>query len=315
MSIHVMNHVWRHSAQKGSTLLLLLAIADHAHDDGTGAYPAVQTLADKVRMTKRNTQRLLHELAETGELIIQLNAGPHSANLYSLAMGVKTLHPASQGQVDGAGGSDGVTSDAQEGDDVVIQTVREPSREPSLDVTLPLWWITLSKDPHWGGEIDLDYIRDIESFFGHLDLGKEARKCFLYLKDTPPKRTTKTPKSRRTWLNWVERAAKDQEAMASPASHGEVVVSRAGPLDLTNLIEREEAEACWGRATGILQGQLPRPSYSTWIADLEPLGFLDGRLVLKAPSSFVAEYIMKRQIGIIEGAAGCGVVLHLEGGG
>jgi hypothetical protein len=34
MSIRVMTKVWDHSTQKGSTLLLLLALADHAADDG-----------------------------------------------------------------------------------------------------------------------------------------------------------------------------------------------------------------------------------------------------------------------------------------
>ena len=58
MSIKVMNRVWDESQHKGSTLLLLLAIADHAADDGY-CWPNVKTLAQKIRMSRRQTIRLL----------------------------------------------------------------------------------------------------------------------------------------------------------------------------------------------------------------------------------------------------------------
>ncbi len=53
MSIKVASYTWEHSQHKGSALLLLLAIADHAHEDGGGAYPSIGTLAAKIRMTPR----------------------------------------------------------------------------------------------------------------------------------------------------------------------------------------------------------------------------------------------------------------------
>ncbi|KKM78795.1 hypothetical protein LCGC14_1356320, partial [marine sediment metagenome] len=309
-----MTHVWKTSEQKGSALLLLLAIADHAHDDGTGAYPAVQTLADKVRMTKRNTQRLLHELAQTGELTIELNAGPHKANLYSLPMGVKTLHPALQEHTDDAGDSDGVTSDAQGGEVGAIQTVRESSLESSgessRDTAVPLWWDTLSKDPHWGEEVDADYIRDIESFYGHLDLGKEARKCFQYLRDTPPRRTTKTPKPRRTWLNWVEKAAKDEEAKTPSRSRQDTHAKPLGPSALEHLERPDEAKALWSKAQEALQEVLARPSYATWCEDLEALGFIGESVVLKVGNPYTADYLEKRLVGYFERAAGCGIQFY-----
>ena len=87
MSIGVMTYIWEHSRQKGSALLLLLAIADHAHDDGSGAYPTVQRLADKSRMTGRNVQLLLKRLETNGDLIIIPNGGPFGANLYQIPLG------------------------------------------------------------------------------------------------------------------------------------------------------------------------------------------------------------------------------------
>lgn len=81
MSIKVMSWVWQHSQLGGPTLLLLLAIADFANDAGI-AFPAVATLAAKIRMSERNTQYLLKKLEESGELIIEKNAGPKGCNLF-----------------------------------------------------------------------------------------------------------------------------------------------------------------------------------------------------------------------------------------
>jgi len=69
MSIKAMTNIWDHSAQKGSKLLLLLAIADHA-DEYAFAWPGVKALAQKIRMSERHTKRLLGELEKAGELYI-----------------------------------------------------------------------------------------------------------------------------------------------------------------------------------------------------------------------------------------------------
>lgn len=74
MSIRIMSHVWQHSAQKGSALLTLLAIADMANDDGE-CWPGVDRLAKKTRMTERNLQMTIRKLEEAGELQVVPNAG------------------------------------------------------------------------------------------------------------------------------------------------------------------------------------------------------------------------------------------------
>lgn len=81
MSIRVMSHVWQHSQAKGSELLLLLAIADFADDEGA-AYPAVKTLAGKVRMSIRAVNYLLKKLIEDGELAVEAGGGRGHANVY-----------------------------------------------------------------------------------------------------------------------------------------------------------------------------------------------------------------------------------------
>jgi len=117
MSIKAMNYVWEHSPQKGSSLLLLLAIADFADDDGR-AFPGVDRLAKKTRMGKRNTQYLIKKLVESGELIVDSNKGIETGqgktNLYQIALDSRGANFAplnSQGVQNGVQGVQGVAPD------------------------------------------------------------------------------------------------------------------------------------------------------------------------------------------------------------
>ena len=84
MSVQAMSWVIEKSAQKGSNLLVLLMIANHAHTDGTGAYPALITLAAETRLTERGVRYILPKLTNSGELEIEHNAGPRGTHRYSL---------------------------------------------------------------------------------------------------------------------------------------------------------------------------------------------------------------------------------------
>ena len=87
MSIEVMNLVWTRSIQKGSGLLLLLAIADNANNKGE-AYPGIDYLSRKVRMSRRQTQRLVQELDRSSELaVIWGGPGPKDAHFYCILVG------------------------------------------------------------------------------------------------------------------------------------------------------------------------------------------------------------------------------------
>ena len=88
MSIRVQAELWSSSKQAGTALLLLLAIADFADDEGR-AYPSVSTLAQKIRSSTRNTQLLLKKLKDSGELTIVYGSGPRGCNRYQVLMGVK----------------------------------------------------------------------------------------------------------------------------------------------------------------------------------------------------------------------------------
>lgn len=81
MSVRCLSRVWEHSRHSGTALLMMLAIADFADDDGR-AYPSIATLAKKCRMSPRNVNLILAELRKSGELTVRQNEGPNATNLY-----------------------------------------------------------------------------------------------------------------------------------------------------------------------------------------------------------------------------------------
>lgn len=86
MSIKVMTEVWQESKTKGSQLLLLLAIADFANDKGE-AFPSIKTLAEKTRLSKRQTINNVKALEDAEELEVKRS---NKVNRYKVV--VKRLH-------------------------------------------------------------------------------------------------------------------------------------------------------------------------------------------------------------------------------
>jgi hypothetical protein len=87
MSIKIMNRVWQQSHQKGSALLLMLAIADNCDDSGIG-WPGVPYLSRKTRMSERQTQRLVQTLDATDELAVVWSGGRGKSHLYYITSGL-----------------------------------------------------------------------------------------------------------------------------------------------------------------------------------------------------------------------------------
>lgn len=55
-------------------MLLALALADHAHDDGTHIFPSIARLAEKTRQSERSVQYQLRRMEQSGWLLL-VNAG------------------------------------------------------------------------------------------------------------------------------------------------------------------------------------------------------------------------------------------------
>lgn len=85
MSVQASSWVIKYSQHKGSALLLMLMIANHAHADGTNAFPGVSTLARECRMSERQIIRLLPQLEASGELRIEKSKG-RNPNKYAIVM-------------------------------------------------------------------------------------------------------------------------------------------------------------------------------------------------------------------------------------
>lgn len=83
MSIKRMTAVWDSSRAAGSALLLLLAIADNASDDGL-AWPGLESLAQRARISKRAVIKQLKHLEETRELLVYRRPGQHNYYLVNV---------------------------------------------------------------------------------------------------------------------------------------------------------------------------------------------------------------------------------------
>jgi DNA-binding MarR family transcriptional regulator len=83
MSVRIMADVWARSTQSGGKLLVLLALADNADDERRHAWPSVETLAKKARLSPRQVKRVLTELVAAGELeVVREGGGRGKPTLY-----------------------------------------------------------------------------------------------------------------------------------------------------------------------------------------------------------------------------------------
>ena len=92
MSIRVTQNIWEYSAQEKASLLVLLALADRADDDGV-CWPGYDYLAAKARILKRSVIRIIQRLVATGELIIARDGGgSRNTNQYLITVGFDHVH-------------------------------------------------------------------------------------------------------------------------------------------------------------------------------------------------------------------------------
>ena len=80
--------VWHHSKAKGSDLLVALAIADYTGDEG--AWPRIENIALRARISERQAQRSVQILQAIGELQVVNGGGRgrgiYKTNLYELVL-------------------------------------------------------------------------------------------------------------------------------------------------------------------------------------------------------------------------------------
>lgn len=75
MSGYVTGLVLRNSSSKGAARLVMAVIAEAADDDGTNAWPSMQTIADRANITRRAAQLAVTACQKAGELIVEEHKG------------------------------------------------------------------------------------------------------------------------------------------------------------------------------------------------------------------------------------------------
>lgn len=82
-----MTAVWENSGHQSGALIVLLAMADWADDNGGSIFPSVQKLAFKSRLKDRQVQRVIRTLLASGELVLlDQGGGRHQTNSYRIPM-------------------------------------------------------------------------------------------------------------------------------------------------------------------------------------------------------------------------------------
>ncbi len=79
-----MTAVWDSGCYSGGTLLLLLALADIAGDDGSRVFPSIATLAKKTRLDERSVRRLLRKLEQDSAIERVRDATHHRPTEYRI---------------------------------------------------------------------------------------------------------------------------------------------------------------------------------------------------------------------------------------
>lgn len=100
MSIKVMNRVWTHAEHGQTKLLVLLALADFADDDGL-CWPSQAILAKKARCSPRQVQRMLSELEASGDVKVTSRKDEGKSNLYRVMVGQNVAPPGDDAEVVG----------------------------------------------------------------------------------------------------------------------------------------------------------------------------------------------------------------------
>lgn len=83
MSIRVMSWVWDHGPTDRDELLVMLALADYADDEGA-CYPSMAGIAEKARLTERGARGIVRRLEASGWLAVKVGGGRGGKSNYRI---------------------------------------------------------------------------------------------------------------------------------------------------------------------------------------------------------------------------------------
>lgn len=125
MSLKVTNWAWSRSESRNGARLVMLALADRADDNGH-AWPSVDDLAERTKLSPRAVQKAIANLVEIGELEVVNGGGRHRSNRYRIVPKPRT--------------SDGVTDEKPRTSDGVLaeETPNSAPETPNYETQNPV---------------------------------------------------------------------------------------------------------------------------------------------------------------------------------
>ncbi len=92
MSIKIMAAMWEHGPTDGNELLVMLALADIANDEGV-CWPSMATIGQRARMSERNARRVIRKLEEDGWIATEPGRGRNVSNVYRIVKTGQSVRP------------------------------------------------------------------------------------------------------------------------------------------------------------------------------------------------------------------------------
>ncbi len=138
MSIYKIVDSWKHSKAEGAALLILLAMADFANEDGI-CWPSITTLATRGRVHTRTAQRAVRELEQLGEIVCTKRGSGSSPSVYKVVVGEEQRGGIMPGVEEQRGGNTPGEGRQYAGGGAVLRrpnrhiTVIEPSKKTQPD--------------------------------------------------------------------------------------------------------------------------------------------------------------------------------------
>jgi cell division septation protein DedD len=274
MSIEVMTKVWDLSRQKGTPLLLMIAIADNANKAGE-CWPGIDYLAEKTRISRRQVQRLLHKLEDEGELAVEYGTGRGYTHLLYVLIG---LDPADQERIR----ADVAARNAARG---LSREDETPEPDSPTDGEKGDKMSPFPKDEK--GDIqglkgDTQGVKG-DIFDGKGDIAMSPEPINPLTNQREPERPVSKPGPSKPAALPVAKAAPRQPAAGPPPAPGEP------PPD-----GLPDPQQVWGLIVGQLGAVMSRADMQTWITTLKATAWSGSTLRVAAANQYGRDWVDSR---------------------
>jgi hypothetical protein len=130
VSLDAIVWVFRNAQATLGRRLVLLVLADFAHEDGTKSFPKVETIAEKARMSRKAVQTALRRLEDDGEIVCT-GTTRSGTRIYSI-VGMQPGENAGDNDAEGRSSRpEGAKNPTSRG----VETTPDPTKDPSETLT------------------------------------------------------------------------------------------------------------------------------------------------------------------------------------